>query len=353
MICMLLLLLLLPFCSVLSFVSFPGPIGRRSLVCSRLLAAEQGQQTVTVEAIIDDEKVTSLFAWVSLAFAGEDEYNNLMMAIAVIFGNLPSDSAPMKLLSDALKVLPAEEKPVGDPISMDDREYYSLGAMGAAQWTGRFRTRPHALLSLHNITTIDDWMKSLPRGCRRTIKKATSQNFTVTTKPIFGDEPAPHSSLAHFRCVVAHEVRLLSCGPSGFLDALGEAVSRYMGTTRMAGEIREYRNENNKIIAIAHEVRKGKTIRGQWFYADDEASTRYVWFHSVYDLVRRSIELKGDVTVVDLGPSGSDAFGDLKSKYGFVSVDDWPAVADYDGHFWHLGKERKPNPINKLFNSFF
>lgn len=107
-----------------------------------------------------------------------------------------------------------------------------------------------------------------------------------------------------------------------------EAVSRYVGTTRMAGEIREYRNENGKVIAIAHEVRKGKTIRGQWFYADDFAAQNYVWFHSVYDLVRRAIDAD-DITVVDLGPSGSDAFSELKARYGFRSVADWPAVADY------------------------
>ena len=81
-------------------------------------------------------------------------------------------------------------------------------------------TRPHALLELKNITTVDDWVKTLPRGCRRTIKKALDQNFTVTSKPILGNEPAPHSSLAHFRCVVAHELRLLSYGTDGFLDAL-------------------------------------------------------------------------------------------------------------------------------------
>ena len=133
---------------------------------------------------------------------------------------------------------------------------------------------------------------------------------------------------------MAHEVRLLSWGTEGFLDALSEAVSRYVGTTRMTGEIREYRNAEGKIIAIAHEVRKGRTIRGQWFYADDEASKNYVWFHSVYDLVRRAIDAEG-VDVVDLGPSGSDAFSELKGKYGFKSVDDWPAVADYQGDFWY------------------
>jgi hypothetical protein len=209
------------------------------------------QKTVQIETKLDDEKVASLFAWVSLAFAGEPEYNNLMMAIAAIFGNLPEDSMPVQMLEDARSRLPPEEKPVGDSISIEDREYSSLGAMGAGQWMGQFRTRPHALLKLNStFETVDDWVKTLPRGCKRTLKKAVAQNFTVTSRPILGDKPAPHSTLAAFRCVVAHEVRLLSSDADGFLDALAEAVSRYVGTTRMTGEIREYRNEQGKVIAI-------------------------------------------------------------------------------------------------------
>merc|ERR1712194_283981 len=109
--------------------------------------------------------------------------------------------------------------------------------------------------------------------------------------------------------------------------------SRYMGTTRMAGSIREYRDAStHKVIGFAHEVTKGRTMRGQWFYCDDDAAKRYVWFHSVRDLVRRAIE-DDRIDVVDLGPSGSDAFTDLKQKYGFLPVVDWPSAADYSGDF--------------------
>merc|ERR1712129_650758 len=96
-----------------------------------------------------------------------------------------------------------------------------------------------------------------------------------------------------------------------------------------AGSVREYRDINtNQVIGFAHEVGKGRTMRGQWFYCDDNAATRYVWFHSVYDLVYRSINDQR-IDTVDLGPSGSDAFTELKEKYGFKSVVDWPTVADY------------------------
>ena len=88
-------------------------------------------------------------------------------------------------------------------------EEASLGAMGAGQWTGRWKTRPHALLSVHNLTHVDEWKATLPRGCKRTLKKANAQNYTIAHRPIRGGEPAPHSSLAHFRCVVEHEVRLI------------------------------------------------------------------------------------------------------------------------------------------------
>lgn len=298
---------------------------------------QEQRLSVEVEANLSDEKVRALFAWVARAYAGDYEYNNLMIAIAAIFGNLPRDSEPVQMAERALKSLPddAEENPVGEPFSLHERESNSLGAMGAAQWTGRWRTRPHALLQVQNLTDVDDWVKSLPRGCRRTLKRALALeengDFTTRTLPIYGDQPAPHSCLAHFRCVVEHEVRLYYAREeyadvSDFFSALGEAVGRYMGTTRMAGEIQEYRNTTTgRVIALAHEVRKGRTIRGQWFYATDEAARNYVWFHSVYDLVRRSVNADG-IDVVDLGPSGSDAFSQLKEKYGFLSVDDWVRV---------------------------
>eukprot|EP00581_Thalassiosira_minuscula_P022148 CAMPEP_0184426432 /NCGR_PEP_ID=MMETSP0738-20130409/152450_1 /TAXON_ID=385413 /ORGANISM="Thalassiosira miniscula, Strain CCMP1093" /LENGTH=156 /DNA_ID=CAMNT_0026789643 /DNA_START=15 /DNA_END=485 /DNA_ORIENTATION=+ len=120
---------------------------------------------------------------------------------------------------------------------------------------------------------------------------------------------------------------------NAFVNALAEAISRYQGTTRMAGSVREYRDSStDKVIGFAHEVTKGRTMRGQWFYCDDDAAKRYVWFHSVKDLVKRAIE-DDRIDVVDLGPSGSDAFTELKQKYGFESVVDWPAAADYSGDF--------------------
>ena len=42
---------------------------------------DDGKISVTIETKLTDEKVKELFAWVSRAFAGDEEYNNLMLAI--------------------------------------------------------------------------------------------------------------------------------------------------------------------------------------------------------------------------------------------------------------------------------
>jgi len=312
---------------------------------------------IYIEPKLTDDRVTSLFAMVSRALAGDERFGNINIAIATAFASGgPSENNMLgMLLKEAMQSLPEEEDTCGYSFNLYEREQASLGAMGAAQWTGRWRTRPHSLLVVKNMTSVDDWKKPLPRGVRRTLKKALQQNFTVTTKYINGDEPAPHSSLAHFRCVVEHEVRLLSgkYGVGYFFDSLGEAISRYVGTTRMAGVIHEYRSDDGKVIAFAHEVRKGRTIRGQWFYATDEAAKNYVWFHAVHDLVERAISAD-DVDVVDLGPSGSDAFTELKERYGFMSIDDWPAVADYLGPFHYPdGVAAKKDLARSMIESLF
>merc|ERR1719491_476237 len=209
-------------------------------ITTALHSSENDQPTTSVyiDSTLTDARVRSLFAWVSRAFAGDDEYNNLMLAMAAIFGtNLPPNSSPIQMANQADDLLPSsDETPTGEPFPRSARERSSLGAMGAGQWMGQFKTRPHSLLDVsasNNITCMDDWVRTLPRGCRRTLKKANAQNFTVTTRPINDREPAPHSSLAHFRCVVEHEVRLIreyEEDTQGFLEALSMAVGRYIDT---------------------------------------------------------------------------------------------------------------------------
>lgn len=114
---------------------------------------------VTIDTTLSDEKMRSLFAWVKAAFDRDPYdpndvyayyYQNIELAIASAFGdNLPQDSLPAKLMEMAVKSAGDvnskewEEILIGDEISRRDRESASLGAMGAAQWSGRFMTRPH------------------------------------------------------------------------------------------------------------------------------------------------------------------------------------------------------------------
>ena len=72
---------------------------------------------------------------------------------------------------------------------------------------------------------------------------------------------------------------------------------------------------------------KGRVLRGQWFYCDDDAARQFVWFQAVTALVARAIEDER-IDVVDLGPSGSDAFTELKVRYGFVTVKESLIVLD-------------------------
>lgn len=302
--------------------------------------------------VLSESAITQLFAWVSCALAGDERYDDLGIAFALIFSELwgsdveaelgPDAPRARALLQRAMANLPPDEKPVGAPVELPQRIKASLGAMGAAQWTGQFRTRPHALLDVRRFGSVDEWARTLPRSARRNLAKATADDagFTVSVQPIRGGEPAPHSTLAHFRAVVEHEVRVLAESPDDVLGALSTAISRYVGTTRMAGVIREYRDVGDgRVIAFAHEVAKGRVIRGQWFYANDVAARRRVWFHAVHDLVSRAIADE-KVDIVDLGPSGSDAFSELKARYGFKSVGDWCSVADYSGPFRSNEDER-------------
>ena len=315
------------------------------------------QQEIVVSAVLDDERVEKLFAWICRAFDGDARYNNLMMAFAAIFGEHDDDSAYTKLVNDALNAQPPADALIGDAVSLRDREQGSLGAMGAGQWTGQWRTRPHSLLDVRELGSVDEWVKSLPRGARRTLAKANANadagKITVQTLAIRGDEVAPHATLAHFKCLVAHEVRLLSDGPNGFFDAISQAIGRYTNCVSQAGEIREYRDAEGRVIAFAQEATKGKVIRGQWYYATDEAASLYVWFHSVQELVKRAIADEG-IDYADLGPSGTDAFSQLKEKYGFDSVDDWHTVADYRGPFryeWGEGESwAELDPPDWLFD---
>jgi Tol biopolymer transport system component len=60
---------------------------------------QENELSVFLEPKLTEERMKSLFAWVSRAFAGDEDYNNLMLAMAAIFGtNLPPQSLPLQLV---------------------------------------------------------------------------------------------------------------------------------------------------------------------------------------------------------------------------------------------------------------
>jgi hypothetical protein len=90
------------------------------------LQAEKDQTVVQIDTFLEEDKVTSLFAWISRAFEGDTRYGNIMLAVVAIFGNMKSDSAPVQLVQEARRYRPEEEKPVGDSFSLAEREQASF-----------------------------------------------------------------------------------------------------------------------------------------------------------------------------------------------------------------------------------
>eukprot|EP00957_Ditylum_brightwellii_P115128 8780097-Ditylum_brightwellii.AAC.1 len=60
------------------------------------------EQRVFLIPELNDEHTTKLFAWISRAFAGDTQYNNSMLAIAAVFGNLPPNTSPIIMLEKAM-----------------------------------------------------------------------------------------------------------------------------------------------------------------------------------------------------------------------------------------------------------
>lgn len=104
-------LLCLLLCSKQSFsfsVSSHSQRGQQShssplIATTTRLYSQDGSSNNELSVLLDpqltDERTKSLFAWISRAFVGDEEYNNLMLAMAAIFGtNLPDNSLPVQLV---------------------------------------------------------------------------------------------------------------------------------------------------------------------------------------------------------------------------------------------------------------
>ena len=367
-----------------------------------------------LDPTLDETRTEDLFAWVACAMQGDEQYEDLVgMAIPAIFGiyeNEDEEEEDDKIQYEYLLEMKQQAREtifhqrqnpdnniscifVGIPYCRQERESHSLGPLGAGQWSGQYpETFAHSLLKLMNdFPTADDWVAQLPRTCRQTIRKChrilQKEGWTFHLQVIRNNEPAPHSTYGHFRCVLEHQIRsqlqlqastLLADQQQPeqhakekeneeasyinlFFNAVLEAIERYTMSLEMTGSILEYRDASHHIQAFCHIVTKGKVLRGQWFYASDRASRKMVWFHAIWYMVDRSCRLNHKhmymyhttndsndnhplaVEVIDLGPNGVDGqyqpHERLKQKYGFEPHKDWPAVANYRGFFWVLGED--------------
>lgn len=321
--------------------------------------------TSLLDPTLTENRIQELYAWVHCAMNGDDRYEDLLEAVPAIFGQGTIGPFLESMKTEAMMQMQdqknGENRSSIMALSQEERERNTLGPLGAGQWSGQHPEKfAHSVLLLtEDNQTVKSWIQSLPRKCRKTIRKSKQfleqNNWTYSVRVIKPDLPAPHCSYHHFRCVLQHEIRLATAAFSDnklkddayedygniFFNAILEGIERFVMSLQMTGSILEYRNGQDKVVAFCHMVAKGTTLRGQWFYASDEASRVLIWFHSVWYMVQCSLDdYKSSVTAVDLGPNGLDgqfmAHANLKQKYGFDLYEDWPRVASYRGSFWSI-----------------
>ena len=78
---------------------FPAAHQPHATRCTGAVCQLQSERDV-VGMMADDAKVDALFAWISRAFAGDERYNNLMLAFAAIYG---ADTRLQPLVDQALE----------------------------------------------------------------------------------------------------------------------------------------------------------------------------------------------------------------------------------------------------------
>lgn len=112
-------------------------------LCLSLSSSED--EGIRLNMTLTDKKTRDLFAWVSRAFQGDSQYNNLALALAACFGTNVKESDDLyKMRENAVlsyNNTVAQKKGkdgvkhvlMGQPVSRFERERSSLGAMGAAQ----------------------------------------------------------------------------------------------------------------------------------------------------------------------------------------------------------------------------
>ena len=177
--------------------------------------------------------------------------------------------------------------------SLERREAFSCKPLGV-HFRGR-RVRPHSVLALADIRSLDDYIKKTDsRSVKTTMKGQIDRVFRETGVEV-ATNVTTSAAWEHFRVIFEHESRLLS-KPKAFLVTLIRFLCVYV----MVGTLDEYRKQG-KLVAFSCSIVKGKTLRAMWFYQRTEYSQCMIWFHTARLSLLRALAM--GLQHVDLGPS--------------------------------------------------
>lgn len=246
---------------------------------------------------------------------------------------------------------------------VDERKRLEItqGALGlrSRQGTANPRRRlEHAVGNLRSYKSVDDWVRSLPRSAKTTMKRVHRVVHTVEGIQVRCAGKAPRVvGWEHWSVCVDHETRVMGRIPGFVVGSLRFLVGRIT-----EGTIDEFRASDGRLLAWSSMIAKGNTMRNMWFYQRSEAAKCLIWFYTVRMAVERCFEL--GLAHLDLGPSHLPSVKELKAKYGFPSTRNWDKETassdsdpryhcDYSGPFVDLSfkYKAKPEDVRPLLSS--
>lgn len=170
----------------------------------------------------------------------------------------------------------------------------------------------------------EEWAQSLPRSPRTTLLKQITKAWTRSPFTIRTHQRVALSSEI-FQVIYRHQRRYY-----GTLQAALVAWSRCLVLGLMDGTLDQVRRtKDQRLVAICQTIVKGKVVRIQWFYQDEEASRSLLWFTFLAINVQRGIQM--GCRFIDAGPSLYNDAVQLKEKFAFSSTTSWRD--HYDGPF--------------------
>eukprot|EP01147_Barroeca_monosierra_P011067 gene11067-3134_t len=210
------------------------------------------------------------------------------------------------------------------------KQSFSLGPMGISHFARKRPSKPHGIFSLvssrqqSQLSRWEEWAQSLPRSPRTTLLKQITKAWTRSPFTIRTHQRVALSSEI-FQVIYRHQRRYY-----GTLQAALVAWSRCLVLGLMDGTLDQVRRtKDQRLVAICQTIVKGKVVRIQWFYQDEEASRSLLWFTFLAINVQRGIQM--GCRFIDAGPSLYNDAVQLKEKFAFSSTTSWRD--HYDGPF--------------------